>query len=85
MEGLAALSLAANVFQVVDFSTSLLSKSREIYGSGSTKNHADLAVIANDLKTLNERLIAGTNSFSIGAAPSQDALVSQPHAWSQCG
>lgn len=56
LEGLAALGLAANIIQVIDFSTKLLSSARQINASGSTVRNSDLELIAIDLKNTNEEL-----------------------------
>jgi hypothetical protein len=56
MEAIAALSLAANVFQVVDFAHKLLSTGQQIYQAGSTVQNAELEVVVQDFAVLNKRL-----------------------------
>lgn len=58
MEPLAALSLAANVGQIVDFSLRIVSKSSELYRSsnGRLVQHTDLATTSADLCQLTTQL-----------------------------
>jgi hypothetical protein len=56
MEPLSALSVAASVAQFLEFGYSLVSKSREIYGSaqGTSIQNAELETATNHLLGLNE-------------------------------
>ena len=65
MEALAAVSLAGNIVQFLDFIGDAISKSRQIHASvsGTLKEHDDLESLATDLKDLSGRLQA-----SIGPA-----------------
>jgi len=58
MESIAALSLASNVIQVVDFSARLVSKGYKVYKSvdGSLAENIDAEIIAKDLNDLNGKL-----------------------------
>ena len=59
LEGLAALSIASNVVQLVDFGSRLLSKSRSLYHSadGWVAADSDLNTIAGCLQRLSRSLI----------------------------
>jgi hypothetical protein len=48
MEAVAGLSLAANVLQVVDFASKLLSTGQQIYQAGSTVQNFELEVVVKD-------------------------------------
>lgn len=67
MESLAALGLAANILQVVDFTANLLSTGKEIYQRGSTVQNSELEVVVKDLTSLNDPLKSW-------ARPNPDAL-----------
>ena len=58
LESLAALSLAGNIVQFVDFGCRLFSKSRELYGSsdGVLAENAELENVANSLTALSKGL-----------------------------
>ena len=58
MEALAAVSLAGNILQFLDFTGNVISKSRQIYDSisGTLKEHDDLGCLTADLKGLSGRL-----------------------------
>ena len=58
LESLAALSLAGNIVQFVDFGCRLFSKSRELYGSsdGVLAENAELENIANSLTAMSKGL-----------------------------
>ena len=60
MEALAAVSLAGNVLQFLNFTSDVISKSRQIHGSitGTLKENDDLEGLASDLKCLSGRLQA---------------------------
>ena len=45
MESIAALSLAANVIQIVDFAQKILSAGRQIHRAGSTLQNAEVEVV----------------------------------------
>jgi hypothetical protein len=55
MEAIAGLSLAANILQVVDFTTKVLSTANEFRKAGSTVQNYELEVVVHDLAALNER------------------------------
>lgn len=59
-----SLSLACNVVQFVDFTSKLLSQSKEIYDSavGSTKDNEDLEEICTELRDLSQHIV--TTSLS---------------------
>ena len=58
MEALAAVSLAANILQFLDFTRDTISKSRQIraFISGALKEYADLEDLTTHLKNLSGRL-----------------------------
>ena len=58
MEALAAVSLAGNVLQFLNFTSDVISKSRQIHGSitGTLKENDDLEGLTGDLKCLSGRL-----------------------------
>lgn len=63
MEGLAAVSLAGNILQFLDFVGTVVSKTREVYTSttGGLREHEDIGIITKDLKGLNGRLQTSTD------------------------
>ena len=64
MEAIAALSLACNVIQVVDFGIKVASKSRELYRDGSTSENEDLRHTTDQLfqaSTSLEKSMKGAN------------------------
>lgn len=56
MEGVAALSLAANILQIIDLARKLLSTGSEIYQAGTTVENGELEILTKDLSLLNSRL-----------------------------
>lgn len=68
MEAIAGLSLAANILQVVDFTTKIFSTANEFRKAGSTVQNHELEVVVRDLTALNERtkLWARPNPASSG-------------------
>lgn len=83
MEAFAALGLAGNIVQFVDFSCKLFSNAQEIYSSasGSSDRVADAAFIVSNLndlcKRLQERppLVASSGAGSVGALSSSLDLL----------
>lgn len=69
MEPLAALSLAANVVDVVYFSASIVSKTSELYNSthGQLFEHTDIITTSSDLNRLTTKL---SDSIALRAMPS---------------
>ena len=67
LESLAALSLAGNIVQFIDFGCRLFSKSRELYRSsnGVLAENVELENIANSLIMLSEGLTDGSDQMSI--------------------
>ena len=67
MEALAAVSLAGNILQFLDFTHDAISKSRQIHTSisGTLKEHADLKGLTTDLKDLSGRLQASSGSVDL--------------------
>lgn len=77
MEALAAFGVAASVLQVVDFSTTLLSSTKEIVKGGSTVRNLETNTIANDLQALNDGLKRSYGPQDGAAGPlSKDEQVS---------
>ncbi|KAM0802013.1 hypothetical protein BDR22DRAFT_888067 [Usnea florida] len=62
MEALAAVSLAGNILQFLNFTGAVISKTRQIHAStsGTSKEHDDLEAITVDLKNLASRLQIST-------------------------
>jgi hypothetical protein len=56
LDPLTALSLAASIVQLVDFSNKVLSDSYEVYKAGSTSEHEDIKSITTDLSALVDRI-----------------------------
>ncbi|KAI4921490.1 hypothetical protein J4E85_008835 [Alternaria conjuncta] len=56
MEAIAGLSLAANILQVIDFTSKVLSTGNQIRQSGSTVQNLDLERVVEDFTALNERI-----------------------------
>ncbi len=58
MEALAAVSLAGNILQFLDFVGTAVSKTREIYTSatGTLKEHEDIGTVSRDLKSVSGTL-----------------------------
>jgi hypothetical protein len=64
LESLAALSLAGNIIQFIDFGCKLFAKSQELYGSatGVAAEDAQLSIIARSLRRLSQNLeVTGSN------------------------
>lgn len=78
LESLAALSLATSIIQIVDFSSKIVGKSRDIYSSadGATIGHEDLASAATRLKDLNQTLntAAPTSNDATNASSAEHTL-----------
>lgn len=62
MESLAAISLAGNILQFLNFTGAAISKTRQIHAStsGTLKEHDDLEGITTDLKDLTSCLQTST-------------------------
>lgn len=56
MEAAAAFSFAANILQVVELSSKLLSAGHQVYQVGTTLRNAELEIAVNDFALLNNRL-----------------------------
>ncbi len=74
MEALAALSIVANVFQVIDFSMNVLSTANELRKAGTTKDQSDISMVVDDLKTLNSKLKHSSQAIASPNNLSQDQL-----------
>ena len=68
LDPVAAIGLAGNIVQFVDFSWKLIDEARDLYGSssGASQEHDLLELIFSDLNTLNDKLTAPT---ALGAIP----------------
>jgi hypothetical protein len=77
MEPIAALSLASNIIQVVNFSASIVSKSSELYKSynGRLVQHMDIAATSSDLNRLTTKLSAAIAPPSVPTVLSEDELA----------
>ncbi|EUC51097.1 hypothetical protein COCMIDRAFT_21484 [Bipolaris oryzae ATCC 44560] len=66
LEAFAALSLAANIIQFVDFSGKLFTKARQAHRSenGATQEYADLESTLERLESLKEELVSSTSTVS---------------------
>jgi hypothetical protein len=56
MEALAGLGLAANILQVIDFSSTLLSVGHQVYQKGSSIQNEELELVINDFNAQNDQL-----------------------------
>jgi hypothetical protein len=56
MEPLAALSVAANVIQLVDYGTGLIRNIHQLHQDGQVSEDIDLQTVTKDLRDLNGRL-----------------------------
>ena len=78
LDPFSALSLASNIVQFVDFSSKLISNSREIYSSrtGSTAKHKELESLYLDLHQLSQKVNASSQSANgnTGRSPEEAAL-----------
>ena len=75
LDPLSAIGLASAIVQFIDFSGSLISETREIYGAGkgSLKQHEELAAITQDLKNLCQNLTPPQTRQA--PSPSEDELA----------
>ena len=71
MDPVTAFSIACGVIQIVDFSTKVVSKCREVYKHGTTSEHAELRAMAEHLISLQtnnpnvpQATASGQSSFS---------------------
>jgi len=79
MEALAALSLAANVMQVVQFAAQIITTGNEIFQTGSTSHNAEIELVSADLKVLNDNLKGFARPDSLVQGPlTQDYQVRIP-------
>lgn len=67
MDPVAAIGLAGNIVQFVDFSWKLLDEAKDLYGSttGASQDNDLLELISNDLNVLNDKLTATSASGAI--------------------
>ncbi len=74
MEAIAALSLASNVIQVVDFSARIVSKGYKVYKSsdGVLVEDVDAEIITQDLSALNGKLQLSYDNVGSSAPLSED-------------
>ncbi|USP82832.1 hypothetical protein yc1106_10106 [Curvularia clavata] len=74
LEAFAALSLAANIVQFIDFSGKLFSKAREVHRSdnGFSKDHADLESAMKSLKHLTHNLSSSMTGITAADNVSDD-------------
>jgi hypothetical protein len=80
MEAVAALSLAANLVQFVDFGLDLFSRASAIKRHGASDHHVDLEVITVDLRLVTERLREGIRRHDEGICLTQIDQVMQQDA-----
>ncbi len=71
MDPLTAFSLACGVFQVVDFSTKIVSKCREMYKHGVSSENKEIESMAKHLRDLATELKLPNTIQSPGSAPPQ--------------
>ena len=74
LEVFAALSLAANIVQFVDFGGKLFSKARQVHHSkdGSSNEYADLEAATKSLKRLMDNLSSSITAISVAENISDD-------------
>jgi hypothetical protein len=58
MEPLSAVSLAGNILQFIHTTRQLISTTREIIDTGNKHEHLELELIARNLQTTSDRIIA---------------------------
>ena len=73
------IGIASSIVQLVDFSSKLISESREIYlsANGISSAHAELELISIDLKCLSDKLsaqISAQSSKILASSPSDDEV-----------
>ncbi|KAL8829623.1 MAG: hypothetical protein Q9191_001916, partial [Dirinaria sp. TL-2023a] len=66
MDPITAFSIACGIIQILDFSTKVVSKCREIYKDGSTSEHAQLRAMAEHLTSLQSEGTRITQTTSCG-------------------
>jgi hypothetical protein len=80
MEAIAGLSLAANILQVVDFTTKVLLNGHQIYKTGSVVQNRELELVTNDFVELNDRLKSWARPDPATSGPlSKDSQVCKPY------
>jgi hypothetical protein len=76
MDPITAVSLAANVFQFIDFAGRLFSLGKEIHQAGASKRNLDLEVIVDDITALSLKLKDDTSPFARSTRLNDDDQVS---------
>jgi hypothetical protein len=73
-ETLAAIGLAGNIVQFVDFGIKVVSKGAHLYQSaeGALKENVELEHIVSDVKMLSQSLTSGAYSIALNRATSED-------------
>ena len=77
MDPLSALGVAASVMQFVQFGSSLVSRSRQIYTQGALLDHAECGRATSRLQELAEQLIAHFNELESLGTLSSDSKALQ--------
>lgn len=76
MDPFSALTVAMATIQVIDFSSKIVARGREIHKRGSVSTHDDLKSAAARLQELNEALCNGLGANSTAPNLQEDELVS---------
>jgi hypothetical protein len=81
LDPLTALSLAGNIIHIVDFSSKLVNKGREIYRAvdGALSENLEIEIVAKDLTTLVQKLMNHTGSDGHTSVSSTDLADSELH------
>jgi hypothetical protein len=79
LDPLTAISLAGNVVQFVDFSSKVISKTRELIKSshGTTQEAYNAEIVIRDLLRLSEQLKDGLQAVSAGPLPDEDETLKE--------
>jgi hypothetical protein len=78
MEAIAGLSLAANIFQVIDFTANVLLAGHQIHKTGTTTQNAELELVTNDFVELNDRLKSWACLDATTSGPLEKDTGTQP-------
>jgi hypothetical protein len=75
LDPLSAVSLAGNIVDFVDFTASILSKTRELSSHGTTKEAYNSEIVIRDLLKLSEQLQAGAQAASVAPQTDDDKAL----------
>ena len=75
MDGVSALAFVSSVLAVIDFSAKVLSQSHKIYTSGSTKEHAEMHLVAKDLSELSQEVKSSSTRLSHNQVQNNQVVI----------